>query len=66
MKFGGIGALSERGSQFIRDIVVAGAFSQVAMNRTRGLRGFHLRTRSTRPEELFQLPDSDTTDKAVA
>ncbi len=60
IKLSCLGALTERGSHFTRDLVVEGAFSQVVMERARGLKGLHLHTRSTGAEESVQLSNAVT------
>ncbi len=55
MKLGCIGALTERGSHFIRDIVGEGSFFAGGHGEGTWAEGLHLHTRPTRAEESAQL-----------
>ena len=61
MKLGCIGALTERGSHFIRDLVGEGSFLASGHGEGTWVEGHHLHTRSTRPGESTQLPDISVT-----
>ena len=61
MKLGCIGALTERGSHFIRDLVGEGNFFAGGHEEGTWVEGLHLHTRSTRPGESTQLSDISVT-----
>ncbi len=61
MKLGCIGALTEQGSHFIRDLVVEGSFFVSGHGDGTWSERLHLHTRSTRPEESARLSDITVT-----